>query len=90
MLTVREPIRQFRVRKGRLSIPVSFPDDKLVTVEQVGDTLMVFPGADRSPALAAMLDFRREADAAGVSLKELLKGLDAEATSSTRRTYGAR
>ena len=83
----RKPVN--RIRRGRLSIPMDLPDETAFTVERIGDTLVVFPTAKISPALKAMLAFRREADAAGVSLPELLAGLEAEGERYTRQEYGA-
>ena len=88
MLLTREPKRQVRVRRGRLSIAVDFPNEATMTIERVGDTLVVFPRGKASPALKAMLAFRREADAAGVTLQELLQGLEEEGERYTKEVYG--
>ncbi len=82
--------QRIKVNRGRLSIPVSFPEESTVTVEQIGTTFVIFPTSKATPTLTAMLEFRREAAAADVSLKDLLVGIDQERPATYRALYGGR
>lgn len=59
-------------------------------MQRVGEGALLIPEEKVSPAMRAMLEFRHEADAAGVSLQDLLDGLDEAAEETYREVYGGK
>lgn len=86
---------RLRAHGGRLTLPKSVvsritdhPDDTTFVVQPMGDGVFLIPEDKMSPAMDAMLQFRRTADEAGVTLQDLLEGLDEEGDAYTREVYG--
>jgi len=84
-----------RTHGGRLTIPKSVvrkvtdqAQEATFVIQPMGDGVFVIPEEKVSPALDAMLSFRRKADEAGLTLEDLLSGLDEEGASYTQEVYG--
>lgn len=80
---------------GRLTIPKSIvrtltdrPEEATFVVQPMGDGVFVIPADKVSPALEAMLSFRQKADEAGVTLQDILEGLEGERARYTKEVYG--
>lgn len=83
-----------RIHHGRLTIPAPvrqaahLPEEGTLLVQPMGNGVFLVAEENASPALLAMLEFRRTADEAGMTLQDLLNGLDDEGTRYTQEMYG--
>lgn len=96
MPLTRLPLERVRIRRGRLTLPlrvrqaVHFGDETTVVVKTIGDIVILAPSVDAAVASLTTnrAAFRREADAAGVTLKDLLTGLKVERKRYVNEVYG--
>jgi len=86
---------RIRTRGGRLTLPKRLvsrvahkPEETTFVVKPMGEGLFVVPEEKLTPFLEAALEFRQEVDAAGVTLEDLLEGLNEEKARYTREVYG--
>lgn len=85
-----------RVRRGRLTLPKEVweargvPDEATFVVEPMEKGFYLVPAEELTPFVRAAMKFRRKVDEAGLTLEDLLEGLDEQGRRYTEEVYGRR